>query len=355
MTALTLMITRGGQSRFTAAQLDADINLGIASIGLTDRSFVSSPTLDKLPGEFKRITSISGDQVGDDIVHLMIRDDSADHYTARGFGLFLADGTLFATYAQADQLFEKSARAVFSAAVDIVFPTGDISELTFGDTNFLQPPATTERKGVVELATEAEALAGTDTARVASVAILAKVLAALEARIGAAIKAAVDNLADAIWQALDGLAQRTIYGSGLVKGGGRNDTNRTLTVDAATSAEIRTGTAGDKAITPAGLRGAYTSVLEAEGYRVHPDGFIEMWGRAARPGVEGEFTLNFPFAFPYACFGVVPMTVNTNKSVDGQTTIQEVALYPDRAVLFVQNHQTTSNEAGGFRWRAWGR
>ncbi len=101
MTALPLMMTRGGQSRFTAAQLDNAIDLGIAAIGLTDDAFVSSPTLDKLPGEFKRVTSISGDQVGDDIVHLMIRDESADAYSVRGFGLFLADGTLFATYAQA--------------------------------------------------------------------------------------------------------------------------------------------------------------------------------------------------------------------------------------------------------------
>lgn len=163
MTALTLMITRAGQARFTAAQLDADINLGIASVGLTDAPFVSAPTLTVLPGEFKRLTSISGDQVGDNIVHLTIRDDSADTFYARGFGLFLADGTLFATYAQPTRIFEKSARATFLAAIDIAFPTGDVSELRFGNTDFLNPPATTARKGVVRLAARAEADAGTDT------------------------------------------------------------------------------------------------------------------------------------------------------------------------------------------------
>lgn len=161
--ALTLMITRAGQARFTAAQLDADINLGIASVGLTDAPFVSAPTLEALPGEFKRLASISGDQVGDNIVHMTIRDDSADGYTARGFGLFLADGTLFATYAQADQLFEKSPRATFLAAIDIAFPTGDVSELIFGNTDFLNPPATTSRKGVVRLSTPTERDRGTST------------------------------------------------------------------------------------------------------------------------------------------------------------------------------------------------
>ncbi|MCP4027802.1 MAG: tail fiber protein [Sphingomonas sp.] len=176
--ALTLMITRAGQARFTAAQLDADINLGIAQIGLTDAPFVSAPTLEALPGEFKRLASISGDQVGDNIVHMTIRDDSADGYTARGFGLFLADGTLFATYAQADNLFEKSPRATFLAAIDIAFPTGDVSELVFGNTNFLNPPATTQRKGVVRLATPAERDRGTSTDTVITPADLRKVLPA---------------------------------------------------------------------------------------------------------------------------------------------------------------------------------
>ena len=353
MTALTLMITRGGQSRFTAAQLDADINLAIASIGLTDTAFVSSPTLDKLPGEFKRVASISGDQVGDNIVHLMLRDDSADRYTARGFGLFLADGTLFATYAQPDQLFEKSSLASFLTVLDIAFPAGDISELRFGDTNFLNPPATTERKGVVELATEAEATAGADAFRVAPVAVMAKLISALDTR----LRAAIDALGQSMGQALDGLAARTTYGSGLVKGGGRNDANRTLTVEAASIAEIRAGTAGDKAMTPLGFKGAgAVYVVEAsDGLRILSDGTVEQWGTAPTPGQEGAFSLAFPRAFPTECTGVFFTTINRGGAVDGQTTVQEVRLSPDRADLFLQNHQTTNNDASGFRWRAWGR
>ncbi len=352
MTSLSLMITRAGQARFTAAQLDAEINLGIAQIGLTDAPFVSAPTLEALPGEFKRIASISGEQVGDNIVHMTIRDDSTDGYTARGFGLFLADGTLFATYAQADRLFEKSPRATFLAAIDIAFPTGDVSELRFGNTDFLNPPATTETKGVVELATEAEALAGMDMQRVASVGVLGKILAALEGR----LTAALDVLEAALGQALDGLASRTAFGAGLVKGGGRNDTNRTFTVDIATGAEIRAGIALDRAVTPRGVADArLLYVVEAgAGYRVLSDGSMEQWGVSSVPGNEGGFSLPFPRPFPNDCIGLFATVLNNAQSTNGQTTIQEQSLHPERADLFVQNHQATTNDAAGFRWRAWG-
>ncbi|HET9509998.1 MAG TPA: hypothetical protein VFO80_02515 [Sphingomonas sp.] len=336
MTKLTLTITRTGMERFTAAQLGADIDLTIATIGLTDAVFVVAPTLTALPGEFRRLPGVSGEQVGDNIVHMTMRDEEDVRYTARGFGLFLADGTLFAVYGQADRLFEKSPRAAFLAAVDIAFPTGDVSQLTFGSTDFLNPPATTATKGVVRLATDAQADAGMD-------------LLVVTAR---QLKRAIDAALAMIAQAMDGLAARTTFGSGLVKGGGRNDTNRTLTVDAASVAQIRAGTALDVAITPGALRGAY--VIE-QGRRVTPDGFVEMWGIAVARATEGAFDLVFPTPFTTACEGVMTMTINTMMTADGLTVIQEVGLYADRAALFAQNHQNTLTEVGGFRWRAWGR
>lgn len=176
MTKLTLMITRKGMERFTAAQLDAGIDLAVTSIGLTDAPVVPAPTLEVLPGEFRRVQSVSGEQVGDNIVHMTIRDDAEIGYTARGFGLFLADGTLFAAYGQPERLFEKSPRATFLAAIDIAFPTGDVSELRFGDTSFLNPPGTSRVKGVVRFATRAELDAGTNTETVVAPADLRRVL-----------------------------------------------------------------------------------------------------------------------------------------------------------------------------------
>jgi microcystin-dependent protein len=179
MTALPLIITTAGLARFTAAQVDEDIDLGITSVGLTNQVFVAAPTLTALPGQFRAVNTISGEAVGDNIVHMIVRDAAELSYTVRGFGLYLEDGTLFAVYGQEQPLFEKAAASTMLLAVDMAFPTGNVDLIEFGDTNFLNPPATTERAGVVELATAAEATAGADAQRAVTPAALRAALGAL--------------------------------------------------------------------------------------------------------------------------------------------------------------------------------
>lgn len=206
--ALTLVMTTLGLERFTAAQLDDDVDLTISEVGVTPDTFVVAPTLTAVPGEARRIDTISGEQVGDNIVHLLVRDEAALSYTVRGFGLYLADGTLFAVYGQDDPIVEKSAQSTVLLAIDIAFPTGDISDLQFGDTNFLNPPATTASKGVVELATPAEATAGVDEER-------AVTPMALQAAIDAAV-AAYDAIGTVkLWW---GAAEDVAYGWAICNG-----------------------------------------------------------------------------------------------------------------------------------------
>lgn len=138
----------------------------ITQIGLTSTAFVPSAGLTALPGEIKRVATFGGQAVGDDTVHVTIRDDSATSYTLRGFGLYLADGTLFASYGQADPIMEKSAASMLLLATDTRFSGIDTTQIQFGDAGFLYPPATTEVVGVVELATTTEAEDATDTQRV---------------------------------------------------------------------------------------------------------------------------------------------------------------------------------------------
>lgn len=138
----------------------------ITQIGLTSTAFVPSAGLTALPGEIKRVATFGGQAVGDDTVHVTIRDDSATSYTLRGFGLYLADGTLFASYGQADPIMEKSAASMLLLATDTRFSGIDTTQIQFGDAGFLYPPATTEVVGVVELATSTEAEDATDTQRV---------------------------------------------------------------------------------------------------------------------------------------------------------------------------------------------
>lgn len=267
--ALPLLMTVAGLARFTAAQVEDDIDLTIATVGLTATNFVMAPSLTALPGEMRRIDTLSGSVVGDNIVHLVLRDEEPVAYSLRGFGLYLADGTLFAVYGQAASILEKSPLSTTLLAIDVAFPTASVAGLTFGDANFLNPPATTTTKGVVELATLAEGEAG-DQARVTT---------------GAVVRNMIDNALAMVVDAIDGLLARTIHGGGLVKGGGTLAASRTLTVDAASAAQIRAGTAGDVALTPAGFAAAGGLLVVETGtgangarYRRFSDGRIECEG-----------------------------------------------------------------------------
>lgn len=137
----------------------------VTQIGLTSTAFTPAAGLTALPGEIKRVATFGGQAVGDDTVHVTLRDDSATAYALRGFGLYLADGTLFATYGQTDPIMEKSAASMLLLATDIRFTEVDTALIQFGNAEFIYPPATTEVLGVVELATSTEAEDAADTQR----------------------------------------------------------------------------------------------------------------------------------------------------------------------------------------------
>ncbi|RXD02486.1 hypothetical protein EQZ23_17850 [Sphingomonas sp. UV9] len=413
---LTLTFTNAGLARFTAAQLGNGADLRVSAIGLTDNAIVVAPTLTALPGEFRRVATVSGAQVDNNIVHLIVRDDEAVTYAFRAFALYLSDGTLFAVYGQADRIMQKAAGASNMLAVDIAFPAANIATVSFGDTNFLNPPATSTTKGVVELATDAETIAGVDTSRAVTptglAARLAQILTGTNDQI-AAILATIAKLVTANrrvnttglatgGRALDGdvtidvpaasaaeadagavttkaltpaslanvlasivarvpLARR-VDTTGLAIGGNALNTDITISVPAATAAQLLAGSAGNVAATPAALTAAgvvYLVESKSDGanrYRRFSDGSVEMMGVSALPGSEAAFTLNFPWAFPTACDGIWTTIINSGQSNDGQSTVQEVSLSAASAQLYAQNHKTpTADAAGGFRWFARGR
>ncbi|SLK09540.1 gp53-like domain-containing protein [Novosphingobium mathurense] len=183
---LTLIVTNAGRAALVNAANTGTAPVTIVEVGLTGTAVTPDPTATALPGEFKRISTLSGDVVADDTIHLIVRDETGDVFTVRSLALYLADGTLFAIYGQADVLVEKSAQALMLLAIDVQFADVDATELTFGDANFLNPPATTEQQGVVELSTLAEAIGGTSTSRVpAEKMVKDAVTAWLDARFGA--------------------------------------------------------------------------------------------------------------------------------------------------------------------------
>lgn len=163
--AFTITITNAGRAAIVNAQNTGTATVTIAQIGLSATAIVPAPTMTALAGELKRTGSIAGDVVADDTIHVTAMDESVDVYSLRAFGLYLADGTLFAIYGQAAPILEKVAASIALLSIDVIFADIDAASITFGDASFANPPATTERQGVVELATVAEAQAGIDALR----------------------------------------------------------------------------------------------------------------------------------------------------------------------------------------------
>lgn len=310
MTPLVLVMTKAGLARINAAQSGQPVDFRVAAVALSDAPFVAAPTLGVVPGEHRRLATVSGINAGDNITHMVVRDDDAIGYGVRGFGIYLADGTLLATYAQADRLVQKSPAASLNLAIDIAFTGGVVAALTFGETNFLNPPATTAMRGVVELATDAEADAGTPGLFV----ITARQLRRAVAAIGQSLQDLADDVADDIAafkrnvaESLAAFGRRKVEGDGLVTGGGDLTADRKLKVTAATGADTRTGTSDTTAVTPAGLASAGAVFVVAQdpaangGYRVWSDGLKECWGSV---GVPAGQTVTVPLPTPHDSYCV---------------------------------------------------
>jgi hypothetical protein len=176
--AIRITVTAAGRAALRNLAGDGTNAVLVTAVGLTATAFASGSAL---PDEIKRVTTIKGGATAADTIHVTISDTGADVYSVRGFGLYLADGTLFASYGQPDVIVEKSAQAAMLISADVQFADIDATQITFGDTNFSNPGATTERMGIAELATDDETIAGTDTQRTVTPKGL---LAAINARFG---------------------------------------------------------------------------------------------------------------------------------------------------------------------------
>jgi hypothetical protein len=300
MTALQMMITDAGLDAIVNAQNGGTDEVLIESIGLSDTPFVMAPTLDAVPGEFRRLDTVSGQAVAENIIHVVAYDPETITYDVTGFGLFDADGTLIAVYsAEADPILSKAALATSLFAVDIVLASEIADVIEFGDALFLNPPATETVMGVAELATNAEADAGLDDERIMTPKKVKRVLDAAVTLINGSI-AVLSAVVDGISNALTALLARTITGGGLATGGGDLTASRVITVTKATGAEVTTGTNDAKAITPLAFATAMGGrSMGVPGY-VTLFGFIIQWGNYS-VAANGTASPSFPTSFPSAC------------------------------------------------------
>lgn len=165
MSALPIIITTAGLNALPNAQNTGVSNVVIASMGVSPTQIAATAATNAIPGEVKRIAGVSGQVVADDQIYVSAADQTEDTYVVRTIGLYLDTGVLFAVYSQAAPLLEKAgpAMAVLEAAIKLSSPQANAIEFSGG--GWLNPQASETVQGVLRLATETEARAGTNTTR----------------------------------------------------------------------------------------------------------------------------------------------------------------------------------------------
>jgi phage-related tail fiber protein len=166
--ALPITITDAGRAEIINAQNTGTGPVTITEIGFGTGQYTPTKTLTALQAQIKRVSSIAGQAVAADTIHVTALDESSAAYNVGEFGLFSDKGTLIAVYSQpaaSGWIIQKAGASTLLLATDIILESLNATSITFGDISFLNPPATTTVQGVVELATPEETQAGTDGAR----------------------------------------------------------------------------------------------------------------------------------------------------------------------------------------------
>lgn len=158
--ASKIVITDAGLAEVLNATHTGTSSVALTEVGLGTGQYVASADREELQAEFKRLATISGGAVDDDLIHFTVLDDSADAYSVYEFGVYTEKGTLFAVYSQVTPIVQKASGSQAILAIDIKLADISATSLTIGDANFVMPPATTTQTGLVELATKEEAIDG---------------------------------------------------------------------------------------------------------------------------------------------------------------------------------------------------
>ncbi|PRW44665.1 phage tail fiber repeat family protein [Escherichia coli] len=155
-------MTDAGRKALVNANKTGTNKVEIVSVGLGSRYYATSTTQTKITDEIKRLTTIGGKVVSPDTIHVTAKDDSKDEYVVHTIGLYTNKGTLFAVYSQEQVIINKASSTIALISSDIAIKNLDTKNITFGDVEFINPPATETVVGVARFANEQEIDAGTD-------------------------------------------------------------------------------------------------------------------------------------------------------------------------------------------------
>lgn len=152
--ALLITITNAGRAEMIAAQNTGTEKVTITAVAFGTGQYTPNKAQTALQSEVKRVGTIAGQVVADDTIHVMAMDESSAAYNVGEFGLISDKGTLIAVYSQlpaAGWIIQKAAPSTLLLATDIILESLDTSVIQFGDITFINPPATVDTPGVVQL------------------------------------------------------------------------------------------------------------------------------------------------------------------------------------------------------------
>lgn len=267
----SIIVTDAGIEEVINAERNGTAPVVLTQVGLGTGQYTPTHDQTALQNEFKRLpaNALSGGNVGDNVIYINARDTSSDAYTLFEFGVYTASGTLFAVCSQNVPILQKAAGAQAYLDIEFLLTNVNPASVTLGDTNFFNPPATTETPGVVELATAAETEAGA-------------------------------------------VADKAVTPAGLLE---RTATNaRVGLVQLATDEEARAGSSTTKAITPETLAATFQNIHDDYGFQKMPNGMMIQWGKGIVYHSSPQDIL-FPTTFPNKCTNISVTPIDSPASV----------------------------------------
>ena len=235
---MKMVVTKVGRQALVNAGQTGTNAVTISHIGVGAGKYTPSESQTVLTEEIKRLPIIEGGGTGDGAIHVAMQDADAQAYTVYEVGIFLADGTLFAVCSQTEPVVQKTKATELLLALDVTFADVDVKSIQFGDVSFGNAAATTANAGVVQLATDDEAKAGTDSQKALTPAAMTAVTATTERRGLIALITTVE--------AVEGTDDQKAVTSVALKAA--------VDARAASLAEALRGVSADKFITPSVLR-----------------------------------------------------------------------------------------------------
>ena len=174
MATTNLIITDAGLA--AVAGLSGTDKVTLTEVGFGTGTASVSTSTTKLTAEFKRLPVQTGTiDAGTATAHMTVSDTDTGAYDVYEVGVYTSTGVLFAVCSSTTPFISKASASHVMLAIDLALTNVDPDSVSVGDTNFAFASAMEDREGIIEIATEAEAKAGTDAKR----AITPKVLDAV--------------------------------------------------------------------------------------------------------------------------------------------------------------------------------